>query len=374
MKKRKILFVREGEFSFTNGSLLERITKFHPDHEIIDFDVKKALLRRPFDILAGLVSEIRHYGLKVLLNRGDRSAYFFKNPVVFKRASTLVSRKFSSIRDDIDLIFQTTGLMNTDLGDVPLVIYTDYMLKSVQFDDIAIPQELIDLETELFRRARAVTVSAAHVKETLVKEYRCEADRIHVVHIGSNIPGDFENFALDRYSAQKICFIGIEWGRKGGKYLVDAFLDVARRFPDATLTIIGCIPPVSHPQIRALGRIPRTAVKEILQQSSIFCLPSIVEPSSVAAIEGATYGMPVIATHTGGFLDSVEDGVTGILVPPKDSSALSSALRRLLQDPARAREMGIAGRKRALATFDWDVVGAKIATVIAPLLAEQRPR
>jgi glycosyltransferase involved in cell wall biosynthesis len=97
-----------------------------------------------------------------------------------------------------------------------------------------------------------------------------------------------------------------------------------------------------------------------LAQSSIFCLPSLIEPSAVASVEAMAFKLPVVATNIGGFPGMVADGETGILVPPGDEAALAAALGDLLANPETARDMGLAGNRRGRDLFTWDAVGARL--------------
>jgi glycosyltransferase involved in cell wall biosynthesis len=63
----------------------------------------------------------------------------------------------------------------------------------------------------------------------------------------------------------------------------------------------------------------------------------------------------------------VEDGVTGYVVPKGDAEAIAAALRKLLDDPDRAHEMGVAGRKRSLERFSWELTAEKIEAVYESL-------
>jgi L-malate glycosyltransferase len=78
---------------------------------------------------------------------------------------------------------------------------------------------------------------------------------------------------------------------------------------------------------------------------SVLCSVSEGLPNSV--LEAMAAGRPVVATRVGATADAVEEGTTGLLVPPRDAAALAAALRRLLDDPSRAEAMGEAGRVRA---------------------------
>src|SRR5437016_13747921 len=68
------------------------------------------------------------------------------------------------------------------------------------------------------------------------------------------------------------------------------------------------------------------------------------------------HGTPVIASRVGGIPDIVEYGVSGLLVPPGDADALAAAVGRLRDDPALARRLGGAGRRRLQEEFSWDVI------------------
>jgi glycosyltransferase involved in cell wall biosynthesis len=72
-----------------------------------------------------------------------------------------------------------------------------------------------------------------------------------------------------------------------------------------------------------------------------------------------------VGSAVGGLLDTVEDGVTGRLVPPRDPAALAAAVQVLLDDPATARRMGRAARRRAVARYDWAQVAQETETALA---------
>jgi glycosyltransferase involved in cell wall biosynthesis len=88
-----------------------------------------------------------------------------------------------------------------------------------------------------------------------------------------------------------------------------------------------------------------------LAAMDVFALSSDWEGMSNALLEAMAAGLPIIATEVGGTPDVVVDGVTGLLVPPGDPTALADALARLVRDPGLRRQMGQAGRERALRHF-----------------------
>ncbi|MCY2924869.1 MAG: glycosyltransferase family 4 protein, partial [Planctomycetota bacterium] len=84
----------------------------------------------------------------------------------------------------------------------------------------------------------------------------------------------------------------------------------------------------------------------------VFVLPSLSEARPRVVIEAMILGKCVVATRTGGLPSLIEEGVTGVLVPPGDVAALASVLDDVIRDGARRRELGMAAQRRAAVAFD----------------------
>ena len=114
--------------------------------------------------------------------------------------------------------------------------------------------------------------------------------------------------------------------------------------------------------------LPKTEVIQFLTHAAVFAIPSVYEPLGIVNLEAMACGTAVAGSRTGGIPEVVADGETGLLVPPDDPRALAEALNALLRDPARARAMGQAGRKRAIAEFGWPAIAAQTADLYAELV------
>jgi glycosyltransferase involved in cell wall biosynthesis len=96
----------------------------------------------------------------------------------------------------------------------------------------------------------------------------------------------------------------------------------------------------------------RRDVPELLADADVLVLASRSEGAPLSILEAMAAGLPVVASAVGGVPELVDDGTTGLLVPPGDPAALADALRRVLTDPALRARMGAAGRERVRARFD----------------------
>jgi starch synthase len=113
--------------------------------------------------------------------------------------------------------------------------------------------------------------------------------------------------------------------------------------------------------------LPKTEVIQLLTHALVFVCPSIYEPLGIVNLEAMACETAVVASRVGGIPEVVEDGATGLLVPPDEPALLAEALNVLLRDPARAKAMGLAGRERAVTEFSWDAVAAQTAELYGEL-------
>ncbi len=170
---------------------------------------------------------------------------------------------------------------------------------------------------------------------------------------------------------------------KGHETLLEAMQMVLARCPDARLVIAGRAsvdPDGRHATLRhriqetGLGEAVRLVgyrsdIPHVLAAADICVLPAAAEACGRVLIEAMAMAKPVVGTASGGTPEIVEDGVTGILVPPGNPTAMATALEALIRDPARARIMGVAGRDRAAAHFSIEAHARQTMRVYADVLA-----
>jgi glycosyltransferase involved in cell wall biosynthesis len=161
----------------------------------------------------------------------------------------------------------------------------------------------------------------------------------------------------------RVLFVGDpEDGNKGFQYLLDALsrLAPARDFRLAVVqrswsrrTPLLAREFGLEERVEFLDSLSNGQLVEQYNRAQLLVSPSLYEGFGLPAAEAMACGTPVVATTAGALREIVEDGVSGLLVPPGRVEPLAEAVRTLLEDPARCRAMGEAGARRARERFSW---------------------
>jgi len=186
-----------------------------------------------------------------------------------------------------------------------------------------------------------------------------------------------------------VLFVGRLVERKGVAHLIEAIARLGPAEGAPRLEIVGEGP--ERPGLEALaqrlgvahrvafrGKIAADELQASYARAALCVLPSVLdargdtEGLGVVLLEAMNHGTPVIASRVGGIPDIVEDGVSGLLVPPGDADALAAAIRRVLDDPALARGLGEAGRRRLREQFSWPAIVQRWLDIYTGLVT--RPR
>jgi glycosyltransferase involved in cell wall biosynthesis len=190
------------------------------------------------------------------------------------------------------------------------------------------------------------------LKRIVVDELGFADDRVHVVpHVAIGKPPRPEKGTEQPGS---ILFFGRIWEYKGLDYLIRAQPLINEAVPEAKIVIAGQGEDFQRYE-RMMVDPDRFVVHNryvsddergtLFQQASVVVLPYVEATQSGVVPVAYTHGKPVVATHTGGLPEAIQDGETGLLVPPRDERALAAAIIRLLKDDGLRRRMGAAGKQ-----------------------------
>ncbi|MBV9821262.1 MAG: glycosyltransferase [Actinobacteria bacterium] len=248
------------------------------------------------------------------------------------------------------------------------------------------PPERIGAERLIGRTADLVIATCTdEVRE--LRAMGVAADRVEVVPCGVDLEL-FTPAGPDRADEPgrpfRLLLLGRLVPRKGIAEAIEALAGI----DDAELLVVGGPPPdqlAADPEacrllalaerlgvagrVRLLGQQPRAALPELMRGADLLLAVPWYEPFGITPLEAMAAGLPVVATAVGGLRDTVADGVTGRLVPPRRPDLLARAVRELLADRPARLAMAAAGRERALAHYGWDRVAEQTEACYRGVLA-----
>jgi glycosyltransferase involved in cell wall biosynthesis len=166
----------------------------------------------------------------------------------------------------------------------------------------------------------------------------------------------------DRYLIGVIARLSVE---KGHEHLFRAIPEVVRKHPKARFLLAGAGPRKAELEqmvaqlgigevVRFLGW--RTDPWDVIEATDLIVHPSLHEPFGIVYVESLALGKTVITTGESGAVEIIDDGETGVIVPPGDTPALLDAMLGMLGDPERVRRLAAAGRPRMVERFSFPKV------------------
>lgn len=236
------------------------------------------------------------------------------------------------------------------------------------------------VEKTVVEGADRVIAVSERMRDDIQEHFRIDPTRVAVIHNGV----DVERYhrtphreVLARLAVREpyVLFVGRITDQKGIFDLLEAAPALA-----AGVQLVLCASAPDTPEIeerlrRSVEGRPEIrwinemlSVDEMVQlysHAAVFCCPSVYEPFGIINVEAMACEIPVVASAVGGILEVVEDGVTGVLVPPREPRELARALNAVLADRRRAEAMGRAGRARVEAHFSWRSVAARTEDLYA---------
>lgn len=257
---------------------------------------------------------------------------------------------------------------------------------------------------EQLQAVDAVVAVSGHVERLFRAAFPNYGGIVSVVHNGVNT-NQFCPAPTPRTvpNSQRLLYVGRVSPEKGVHTLLEAFKLVAARFPHAHLDIVGgrgampmrlLVALSDDPLVRALERfyapdgssdyperldamvrdaglgdrvtfhsyLPHKDIISYYQQADVVVNPSLSETFGISIVEGMACGVPVVGTRVGGMLDTIVDDV-GRTVAAEDPDSLAQAMCEILEDRTLARNMGAAGRSRAMTQFTWKARASRLLDV-----------
>lgn len=326
------------EVGGTETQLVQTALRQHSRHQ----NVTIGCLRAEGPLLAPL----QRSGIPIVEFRKEKKLLSLKGLVQLLRLALFLRRQAFHVLHAHDMMSNLLGVPAARVAGTPVIISSRRYLAELDWWRGGWRNKIARL---MYSLSTHVIVNSTSIRDLLIGRDGVQRKKIHVIYNGVDIDQfigvhqDKETLLPGVRERSKLVAVvaNMDSTVKGHASLIAAAGSVCRHFPDVIFVLIG----EGHEQPRlkqqineaALGKNflflgSRKDIPELLACCDLSVLPSHSEGLPNAILEAMAAGLPVIATSVGGVPEVIEDGVTGLLVPPGDPAALSAAILRLLND------------------------------------------
>ncbi|AKB33061.1 Glycosyltransferase [Methanosarcina siciliae HI350] len=316
-----------------------------------------------------------------------RVPFIFIYPFHVHLHGIFVNKLFKSIENNFDVIHVHSPLPPLVKSKVPVLLTIHSPMKSGA--SVLEITDLFSLATKfqskyisypLERKLITNSLMVTAVSSTVSKDLSCyglKAEDIKLVYNGVDQNIFFPSGTKPK--EKSILYTGrISYG-KGLVELIDCAKEVCEIRDDVSFVFAGDGPLLSNlkkkvldmnlqNQIKFLGRVNRKTIINLYQNATIFAFPSYYEGLPGSLLEAMACQLPIVATEVPGNIELIEHNRNGILIPPKNASAISKAILELLDDPDKREKLGNNARKTIEDKFTWNAISDRILNCYKSIL------
>ncbi len=343
---------------------------------------------------------LRYRGLLIFLNRllkrfAGRHFVWERVPLITRQYRRIIER-YASENPDLDVLLATSVFyVDAARTHIPLIAWGDTTVQGVMGlypYYTGISKWMIDQsqagEQRSLAACAAVIFSSDWAARTAIETYDVDPAKVHVITYGANILESPDSEALDVLVAQRmltpwiVILVGVDWKRKGVDKAIAAVGVLRQRGFEVRLKVVGCKEPANTfvpDYVEVLGRIPKNTPDgkrtfyELLQTSHAFVLPSIAECAAVSIVEANAYGLPAVASNTGGNPSLVREGVNGYLCDPSAPAEVwADALQKIIGDRSDYERQAREAFSLYQSEFCWPVAVTRLEQVLLNILPEKK--
>jgi glycosyltransferase involved in cell wall biosynthesis len=232
------------------------------------------------------------------------------------------------------------------------------------------------------RRMDRIITGSENSAAIVARLFSLRPERIAVVYDGVDTD-TFHPLETPREPG-RLLYVGNSDDRnKGARYLIEA-LALLKDRRDLHLTVVDrpialLVPTLAHElgiedRVTVTGRLSVEELHQLYNRAQMLVSPSLYEGFGLPAAEAMSCGTPVLATTAGAFPEVIEDGVSGLLVPPGDARALADGIERVMSDSGMRERLGQEGRQRIVDHFSWRQTGLRTQALYGEVRSEQAGR
>jgi len=338
----------------------------------IPFHIHRELARRYADVHAVETPLFDRFD-RVLhrMTRFSRNQWFASRaPALTGFAAILVGLSLARIKPDLVVCINASHKAAMLKRRWPMVLVEDAAFDTIvdyydRFSGLAPKSRTFGhaVEQTMIDRCRFVLLASAWARDDALRRYQGPAERFIAAPMGANLdddPGPL--LPRDPAGELKLLFVGYEWERKGGPLALRAFVELRKRLTNVSFHLVGCSPAevegvegvVMHGRLRKSAPDEFRRLQELYRSSSFFFMPTRQEAYGIVYCEACAFGLPVVATDTGGVGEIIRNGENGVLLP-LGASALDYAdlIERIWADPRLHRSMQEKARRAYVERLSW---------------------
>lgn len=301
---------------------------------------------------------------------------FQKNQKAFTIKSKRAEYQISQLKSAPDLVLHlfSTYAPFWRRSDIPYAMYLDYTMALAEknwrpwasFLNVRERNAWFEHEQRAYSRSKHLFVMSNIVKESLITEYRIDAEKITVVGSSSRFARLYEG--KKTFGSQQILFNGSDFTRKGGDILIEAFKVVKQTLPDARLVVIGKkIPSTSIPGIEVLGSVPACELESLLLKTDLVVAPARCEPFGIFLMDAMSYGIPCIVSQGegNGIAEFLDHEVDGVVLNDLSVSLLVHYITWLLSNPDLLNTMSRAVKLKMKSRLSWKTIASTMMQTLS---------
>jgi glycosyltransferase involved in cell wall biosynthesis len=325
---------------------------------------------------------------RLLSRLGARRRLPIHEELVARTFGRTVEARLASLSRRPDIIFSPAGSallarLRTNLpivysSDTTIRMMIDYHPRFSGLSESAIAMAE-RIETDAITRADVLLYPTRWAGDSAIRDYGADPAKVHIVPYGANLSEVPDAATTEGYRpttpdrAIRLLFVGVDWQWKGGPIAIEALAALHEMGIPAELTIVGCEPepPISVSGVTVVPFLDknqpsaRARLGALYHSADFFILPTRCECYGIAFCEASAYGLPVLATRTGGIPEVVREGVNGFTFSPETTGAIyAECAAKLWREPAAYRRLRLASRREFDERLNWNRWGRETAQIV----------
>lgn len=316
-----------------------------------------------------------------------------RDPGFLKHCARQVQQRLRGLNVDMVFGHGTIGqaYLETDL---PMAVYGDCTFANLldyypKFSNMS-ARSIRDghaADKDLLTRCGLVIMSSKWAADSAVKDYGCDPAKVHIVPFGANFPVEHSPADIERMAAAKgaspirLLLLGVDWHRKGGDTAVGVAKELHRRGVPVELLVVGCHPPEGEmvpDYVKLLGFISKATpegvarINQLLATSHFFILPTRADCTPIVFSEASSFGLPILATDTGGVASIVLEGRNGrVFAMNAPASEYADFVQKTMADPREYLRLSLSSLDEYRTRLNWGAAGRALKALLEEFLASR---